>query len=341
MVVLPTNRIDHLRYHQVSNELFIYAMIDVLIHSFTLGEFRPKQSLGQNFLSDQNYVVKIVNELVDNSIEGRSVIEIGPGPGSLTRVLLRKYPKMTAIEIDQRAIKFLNEKLPSLNVIHQDVLTVDWPNIAAERDGPVNIIANLPYHIVSQVLFTLADSHKAINKAIVTTQYEVAERIVAKPSTKEYGILSVVFQLYATPKMNFKIPPTVFYPQPKVDSALVTIDFTKPHPGIYSVDPLYLKKVIHTAFRQRRKMIRASLKELIATDGLSLPEKWAQLRPEQLHPAQFIELTNDLYQNSKVNYSKRMESVSSPDPVTRPSYASEKPNIWRETKQKDSKQYEL
>lgn len=184
--------------------------------------------------------MKIVNELVDNSIEGRSVIEIGPGPGSLTRVLLPKYPKMTAIEIDQRAIKFLNEKLPSLNVIHQDVLTVDWPNIAAERDGPVNIIANLPYHIVSQVLFTLADSHKAINKAIVTTQYEVAERIVAKPSTKEYGILSVVFQLYATPRMNFKIPPTVFYPQPKVDSALVTIDFTKPHPGIYSVDPLYL-----------------------------------------------------------------------------------------------------
>ena len=285
--------------------------------------------------------MKIVNELVDNSIEGRSVIEIGPGPGSLTRVLLPKYPKMTAIEIDQRAIKFLNEKLPSLNVIHQDVLTVDWPNIAAERDGPVNIIANLPYHIVSQVLFTLADSHKAINKAIVTTQYEVAERIVAKPSTKEYGILSVVFQLYATPRMNFKIPPTVFYPQPKVDSALVTIDFTKPHPGIYSVDPLYLKKVIHTAFRQRRKMIRASLKELIATDGLSLPEKWAQLRPEQLNPAQFIELTNDLYLNSKVSYSKRMEPVNSSDEATKSNYASEKPHIWRDSKQKDRKQYEL
>jgi ribosomal RNA small subunit methyltransferase A len=264
-------------------------------------------------------------------------VEIGPGPGSLTRVLLQKYPKMTAIEIDQRAVKFLNEKLHSLNVIHQDVLTVDWPNIAKERDGPVNIIANLPYHIVSQVLFTLADSHKAINKAIVTTQYEVAERIVAKPSTKEYGILSVVFQLYATPKMNFKIPPTVFYPQPKVDSALVTIDFTKPHQGIYSVDPLYLKKVIHTAFRQRRKMLRASLREVINADGLTLPEKWAQLRPEQLHPAQFIELTNDLYQNSKVSYSKRADLVTASDATP---YTSEKPHIWRESKQKGEKQTE-
>lgn len=264
---------------------------------FTLpsGDFRPKQSLGQNFLSDQNYVLKIVNELKDSSPGGCQVVEIGPGPGSLTRMLLPRYPNMTAIEIDQRAVAFLNTKLPSLDIKHQDVLTVDWSQLCQQKNGQLNIIANLPYHIVSQVLFCLADSHQSIKQAIVTTQYEVAQRLVAKPNSKDYGILSVVFQLYGSPTLNFKIPPTVFYPQPKVQSALVTIDFTCPHPQLPSVDLRCLKKVIHGAFRQRRKMMRASLKELLTSEGLVLPQKWHTLRPEQLQPHQFIELTIDLY----------------------------------------------
>ena len=270
---------------------------------FTLppGEFRPKQSLGQNFLSDQNYVLKIVNELKDTSENGHKVIEIGPGPGALTRVLFERYPKMTAIEIDQRAVEFLATKLPGLKVINQDVLEVDWPQIASERDGKVNIIANLPYYIVSQVLFSLADSYKAIEKAIVTMQLEVAERLCASPNTKAYGIPSVVFQLYANPKMNFKIPPTVFYPAPKVDSALVTLDFTKPHPELHSVDGDQLRRVITEAFRKRRKMMRQSLKELLTQEGLEIPEKWAERRPEQLTPSDFLDLTRDLFQAKNNN----------------------------------------
>ena len=192
---------------------------------FTLppGEFRPKQSLGQNFLTDQNYVKKIVNSLTDTSEKGHKVIEIGPGAGALTRVLYEKYPNMTAIELDQRSVQFLGTKLPGLKILHMDVLKVDWPSLAQERDGRVNLIANLPYYIVSQVLFSLADSHKSINQAVLTMQYEVAERLTAEPSTKDYGIPSVVFQLYCNkPKLLFKIPPTVFYPIPKVDSALVS-----------------------------------------------------------------------------------------------------------------------
>ena len=142
---------------------------------FTLpsGSFKPLQSLGQNFLSDQNYVKKIVDAFKDDSEMGKNVVEIGPGPGALTRVLYPKYPNMTAIEIDARAVEFLNGKLPGLNVQHLDVLQTDWPQLAADKGGSLNIIANLPYYIVSQVLFSLADSHRAVDTAVLTMQLEV------------------------------------------------------------------------------------------------------------------------------------------------------------------------
>jgi 16S rRNA A1518/A1519 N6-dimethyltransferase RsmA/KsgA/DIM1 with predicted DNA glycosylase/AP lyase activity len=158
----------------------------------------------------------------DESDLGHRVVEIGPGAGALTRVLFEKYPKMTAIEIDQRSVVFLQKKLPGIDIIHKNVLEVDWPELALSKGGRLKVIGNLPYYIVSQVLFSLADSHRCIEKAVLTMQLEVAERITASPNTKDYGIPSVVFQLYCvSPKILFKIPPTVFYPAPKVDSALV------------------------------------------------------------------------------------------------------------------------
>ena len=211
---------------------------------FTLppGEHKPKQSLGQNYLSDQNYVVKICDAFEDSSEGGHRVVEIGPGMGALTRVLVRKYPKMTAVEIDQRSVGFLRDKLPELNVIHKDVLEFDWAQLAADKGGKINVVANLPYHITSQVLFSLADNYKAIEKAVVTMQWEVAERVTAQPNNKDYGIPSVVFQLYGSTRMNFKIPPKVFFPVPKVDSALVTIDFSKPHKNLHLVEGDHLRK---------------------------------------------------------------------------------------------------
>jgi len=234
----------------------------------------------------------------DDSERGCRVVEVGPGPGALSRVLVERYPGMTAIELDQRAVAFLAEKLPALQVVHQDVLEVDWRAMAAAKGGPINVIANLPYYIVSQVLFSFADAHPHVRQAVVTMQLEVAERITAKPSTKNYGIPSVVFQLYAQPKLNFKIPPSVFFPKPNVDSALVTLDFTKPHPQLHRVHGDHLRKVVTTAFRQRRKMLRASLREMLEQEPgcqSALPEKWATLRPEQLTPVDFISLTADLF----------------------------------------------
>jgi 16S rRNA (adenine1518-N6/adenine1519-N6)-dimethyltransferase len=211
---------------------------------FTLppGEHKPKQSLGQNYLSDQNYVVKICDAFQDDSEEGRRVVEIGPGMGALTRVLVRKYPKMTAIEVDKRSVRFLNENLPGLDVVNEDVLKFDWEKLSEERGGKLNVIANLPYYITSQVLFSLADVHHVINTAVVTMQWEVGERVTALPGNKDYGIPSVVFQLYGRTHLNFKIPPKVFFPVPKVDSALVTIDFTKPHKSLHLVEPEHLRK---------------------------------------------------------------------------------------------------
>lgn len=137
---------------------------------FTLpsGEFRPKQSLGQNYLSDQNYINKIIDTFhsertaamkrdkqagvdVQEDPSGKRVVEIGPGAGALTRSLSHRFKDMLAVEIDQRAVALLNDKIPKLNVLHQDVLQFDWAKHSMERDGKLSIVANLPYHIVSQV----------------------------------------------------------------------------------------------------------------------------------------------------------------------------------------------
>ena len=142
--------------------------------------------------------------------------------------------------------------------------------------------------------------------------------MLAKPNTKEYGIPSVVFQLYCSPVLNFKLPPTVFYPQPKVDSALMTLDFNKPlHPTlVYEVNPAHLRAVLSHSFHMRRKMLRHSLRELIAqlnqqrvaqgteqggspavdySKEIALSEYWEMKRPEQLHPLEFVQLTRELY----------------------------------------------
>ena len=130
-------------------------------------------------------------------------------------------------------------------------------------------------------------------------QLEVAERICAQPSTKQYGIPSVIFQLYGSTKMNFKIPPTVFFPVPKVDSALVTIDFTTPHRDLHLIEMDHLRKIVTMAFRQRRKMMRQSLKDLLLSEALVLPARWATKRPEELRPEEFIQLTIDVYGSKK------------------------------------------
>lgn len=308
------------------------------------GSYKPKQSLGQNYLKDPNTVAKILRAFHVDATRNRSqidrIVELGPGAGALTDRLVEKYgtDKLQCIEIDERSVELLTNKHPGLRVKHADVLQVDYQAMAAGEDEaqqPLVVIGNLPYYITSQILFALADaSHSgAVDCATVTMQWEVGQRMVAPTRTKDNGILSVVFQLYSDVRCHFKIPPTVFYPQPKVDSALLGLHFLGPtrlRERLAGVQPMHLRLVVTTAFRQRRKTVRNSLKTLCRSicDGdadraqallnaaplplpdavqnardagdpfalnQELPVDWASKRPEELTPGQFVELTRLLF----------------------------------------------
>ncbi|ACI64545.1 predicted protein, partial [Thalassiosira pseudonana CCMP1335] len=268
------------------------------------GEFRPKQSLGQNYLRDGNTVAKICRAFATQQKTQLRAVELGPGAGALTDVLVNSIgkPNLQCIEIDQRSVELLSEKHPELRIHHLDVLQADYPQLSIDEKGPLSIIGNLPYYITSQILFALADaSHSnAVRSATVTMQYEVGRRIVAPTRCKDYGILSVVFQLYADCKIHFKIPPTVFYPQPKVDSALIGLHFLGPtalRRRLAGVSPSNLRAVVTATFQQRRKTVRNGLRNLALTFALNqeLPKNWSSMRPEELTPGQFVEVTRLLF----------------------------------------------
>lgn len=263
--------------------------------------FRPKQSLAQNFLQDANVIRKIVRAFEDSRellSPDSAVIEIGAGTGALTQYLFPKYSDMTAIEIDSRAVEVLSEDYPELNLIHSDVLDIDWNDLRSSSGKPLAVIGNLPYNIVSQILFSMLESQRGVlGCAFVMMQKEVAERVCAKTRTKSYGILSVVGQLYAKPKLLFDVPPNAFYPKPAVNSTMVVLDFS-PDPclDIYNENlTAALRSVIRAAFQQRRKTLRNSLKTIVSEISSEVPEYCASKRPEELTPQQFVELTQNIY----------------------------------------------
>jgi len=252
---------------------------------------RPIKRLGQNFLSDPNTARKIVDSL--QAPEDEAVVEIGPGQGALTSLLLARWARMTAIEVDKRAVDLLREKFPSLEVRCIDVLTVDWAALAAEMGGPLYVIGNLPYNITSQILFGLLDAGPNIREAVVMMQLEVARRLVAVPRTKSYGILSVIIQHHARPELLFRVSPQVFFPKPDVNSAVVRL--TLKSEDSPAIDPAFLRMVVRTAFNQRRKTLRNSLSRWTKESGIRLPNDWDQCRAEELTPEAFVELAQYLH----------------------------------------------
>jgi 16S rRNA (adenine1518-N6/adenine1519-N6)-dimethyltransferase len=252
----------------------------------------PKKRLGQNFLSDPNTARKIVAAL--RVPEGAAVVEIGPGTGALTGALLARYPDLVAVEVDELAVAYLRQKHPALDVRHADVLDVDWGVLAVEKGGPLYVVGNLPYYITSQILFALLDARAAVREAVVMMQLEVAERLVALPRTKAYGILSVQVQLFTRPELLFRVSPNVFFPKPDVTSAVVRLVFREGDEITAGVDPSLLREVVRTAFNQRRKTLRNSLGALTRDRGVALPEAWASRRAEELEPAAFVALTRYL-----------------------------------------------
>ncbi|MEX0894258.1 MAG: 16S rRNA (adenine(1518)-N(6)/adenine(1519)-N(6))-dimethyltransferase RsmA [Balneolaceae bacterium] len=250
---------------------------------------KPKKSLGQHFLRDGNIIRKITDAI---PLENPSdlVLEIGPGTGTMTEVLLDRFKNVKAVEIDQRAVRFLNQKFPKLTVVHGNVLKISWDELL-DHDGNIHIVGNLPYYITSQILFAILENRQHIQSAVLMMQKEVAARLVAVPRTKAYGILSVQVQLMSSPEILFDVSPHVFYPPPKVTSSVVGFHFDQPP---LACSDKNLKTVVRTAFQQRRKKLSNSLKGLepLPDD----PEFDYDARAEAWSPRTYEKLTARLEQ---------------------------------------------
>ncbi|MEL7171263.1 MAG: 16S rRNA (adenine(1518)-N(6)/adenine(1519)-N(6))-dimethyltransferase RsmA, partial [Bacteroidota bacterium] len=169
-------------------------------------DLRPKKSLGQHFLHDRHAIARIVAAL--DAKQDDPVVEIGPGTGALTRPLAERFARLVALEVDERAIAVLQAELPDLDMRHTDVLDVDWGSLAEElgaSEHGLTVVGNLPYYITSPILFALLGARRHLRRAVVMMQKEVAERLVAEPGTKTYGILSVQLQLWARPSYLFTV----------------------------------------------------------------------------------------------------------------------------------------
>lgn len=218
---------------------------------------KPKKSLGQHFLTDQNIIGKIVSSV--RSEREERVIEIGPGTGALTQALLEEFDDVHAIEIDTRAVKLLEQSFADLKIHVGDILKVNWEELSAGK-MKTHIIGNLPYYITSQILFSLLEAREHLTDAILMMQKEVAERLVADIRTKDYGILSVQTQLMSSPEILFQVSRHCFSPPPKVESAVIRLVFDK---GPLACSDDHLKKVVRTAFNQRRKKLSNALKPIL------------------------------------------------------------------------------
>lgn len=261
---------------------------------------RAKKHLGQHFLKDENIAQKIADTLSLSGYE--EVLEIGPGMGVLTRCLLHKTDHLSVIELDRESVAYLSQHFPELKgkIIQGDFLTLD---LEKEFDGKqVAIIGNFPYNISSQILFRAIHFRHLVPEFGGMFQKEVAQRITQGPGSKTYGILSVIAQAFYHAEYLFTVPPGVFNPPPKVDSGVIRLvrkeDFTLP------VDPDFFFRVVKTAFNQRRKTLRNSLKSLLNSENISdklHEDAIFARRPEQLSVEEFVQLTQILEQDGTTN----------------------------------------
>lgn len=219
------------------------------------------------------------------------VVEVGAGTGVLTERLAERYEHLTALEIDERAVEVLRERLPGVDVRSADVRETNWGALAGEEEGPLYVISNMPYYVTSPLLFSLLQNRQHVAEAVLTMQEEVAERLVAEPSTKAYGILSVLVQLFGSPELLFSVPPQVFSPQPDVTSAVVRLRFGD-GPDDLSFDDV--RRYVRAAFNQRRKMLRNSLSAWTKDQDVGFPNDWGRKRAEALSPEEFATLTRHL-----------------------------------------------
>ncbi|HVV55197.1 MAG TPA: 16S rRNA (adenine(1518)-N(6)/adenine(1519)-N(6))-dimethyltransferase RsmA [Mucilaginibacter sp.] len=255
---------------------------------------RAKKHLGQHFLTDKNIAAKIAGSLRPAENHYAQALEVGPGMGILSDFLLQRTDLETyLIDIDTESYEFLQKKYLQLGdrLINDDFLEMDFGKTFR---GNFGIIGNFPYNISSQILFKVLDNRDKVAEVVGMFQKEVAERCVAKPGSKEYGILSVFLQAYYDIEYLFTVKAGVFSPPPKVLSAVIRL--TRNQTEKLDCDEKLFWQVVKAGFNQRRKTLRNALSSLINKEKLST-EPMLDLRAERLSVADFVSLTNKIVQN--------------------------------------------
>jgi len=218
-----------------------------------------KPKLGQNFLNDAQAVQRIAASLGD--LTGRTVVEIGPGAGAITGALAARAAHVVAVELDHDLAGYLRAEFPAerVAVIEQDVLRFDFAAASAAAGERLAVAGNLPYGITSQIVLKLAASHTALDRAVLMVQREVAERITAKPGSRDYGLLSVTVQMYGPAENLFTLPPEAFTPPPDVYSTVFRWRFA-PRFAELSVEEHTFLPFVRKAFAQKRKTLVNNLR---------------------------------------------------------------------------------
>ncbi|RSK25475.1 16S rRNA (adenine(1518)-N(6)/adenine(1519)-N(6))-dimethyltransferase RsmA [Bacillus sp. HMF5848] len=267
--------------------------------------FSFKKSLGQNFLIDTNILRRIVDEA--GVTEDTGAIEIGPGIGALTEQLAKRANKVVAFEIDQRLLPILADTLApydNVTVVHKDVLEADIETVIKDEfpnAKSLKVVANLPYYVTTPIVMKLLSENIPIDSITVMLQKEVADRMAAKPGTKDYGSLSIAVQYYTEAKTVLIVPKTVFVPQPNVDSAVIRLT-RREKPAVETSNEQFFFEVVKASFAQRRKTIFNNLSNHFKNVEKAIIEKVLleseidpKRRGETLSIQEFATLSNNIY----------------------------------------------
>ena len=252
-----------------------------------MSSVRPKKHLGQHFLKDLNIAKSIADGLTGHGGHDK-VVEIGPGTGVLTQFLLQNKQETSVIEIDRESVAYLKQHYPQLDgrIIEGDFLRL---NMEERFPGKFGVVGNFPYNISSQIFFKILDLKQQVPEVVCMIQKEVADRLISAPGNKAYGILSVFLQAYYELEYLFTVPPNVFNPPPKVNSAVIRLKRNKRE--ALDCDEVLFRRVVKAGFQMRRKTLRNALKPINLPEELS-GEKVLDLRAETLSVDQYVELTN-------------------------------------------------
>ncbi len=257
---------------------------------------QARKRFGQNFLSDSFYINRIVDSIAPTDKD--SMVEIGPGLGAITELLVSKVKQLALVELDKDLIPRLEDKFATANnlkIHHSDALKFDFSSIA-QKDATVSntklrIVGNLPYNISTPLIFHLLSFRADIKDMYFMLQKEVVERICATPNSKAYGRLSVMTQYYCETEMLFTVPPGAFQPAPKVDSAIIKLS-PRTESLLTATDTKLLAEIVTASFNQRRKTIRNNLKKYLTSEQLESLSIDPSVRPETLPIASFVNIAN-------------------------------------------------